>query len=88
LPQRLCSGCTGQQLEADASGDVGAAAAAAVVLCTVLVLAVVLVEVVKAVWVLWRGVFVCPIVSRCQWEPGTFGVETSGWWPALQPLRR
>jgi hypothetical protein len=45
----------------------------------------------SAVWVRWRGVFVCPIVSRCQWEPGTFGVETGGWWPwppALQPLRR
>jgi hypothetical protein len=35
-----------------------------------------------------EGVFVCPIVSRCQWGARNLCVETSGWWPALQPLRR
>jgi hypothetical protein len=33
LPQRLCGGGTGQQLEADAGGDVGAAVVVVVVRC-------------------------------------------------------
>jgi hypothetical protein len=51
---------------------------------------VVVVAVVVAVVVVGMALFVWPIVSRCQSEPGTFGVETSGWmpWPALQLLRR